>query len=137
DVVETLEASAFDIAVSFHVIEHVDSPRSFLRATAQRVRPGGLVVIETPDIGAFPFRLLQSRWREFIPEHYYFFDRMTVRRLMESEGLKVERILNVGKYVSVDLLLNRLTRYSRFVEPVGTLARWTGLSRVTFKVNPR
>ena len=73
-VIETLTADNFDVAASFHVIEHVDSPRRFLQAMVNRVKPRGLVVLETPNIRSIPFNLLKSRWRQFIPEHYFFFD---------------------------------------------------------------
>src|SRR5262249_3865034 len=73
-IIESCPNSGYDVAASFHVIEHTDSPRRFLEAIAARVRPGGLVVIETPNIHSLPFRLLGSRWRQFIPEHYFFFD---------------------------------------------------------------
>lgn len=137
DVVETLSVGQFDVAASFHVIEHVDSPNRFLRAIVERVRVGGLVVIETPNIQSAPFNLMRSRWRQFIPEHYFFFNPGTLRRLLESNGLRVEAILNVGKYASLELLLNRLSRYSGLFRPMGSVARSVGLSRLTFHVNPR
>src|SRR5262249_12496605 len=70
DVIERTPWTGFDVVASFHVIEHVDSPRSFIRAAADRLKPGGLLVIETPNIDSLPFKLLKSRWRQFIPEHY-------------------------------------------------------------------
>ncbi|HEX4998862.1 MAG TPA: class I SAM-dependent methyltransferase, partial [Terriglobia bacterium] len=76
-VVETAPQAApwtdFDVAVSFHVIEHVDSPSAFVAAIAARLKPGGLLVLETPDIDSSAFRVMKGRWRQFIPEHYYFF----------------------------------------------------------------
>ena len=136
NVVETFPARGFDVAVSFHVIEHVDSPRSFLRAIAERVKPGGFVVVETPDIDSWGFRLFRAKWREFIPEHYYFFDPETVGRLFQAEGLKVERLLKIGKYASVELILNRLGRYSGVVKPLSGVLRACRLDRFTFRVNP-
>jgi 2-polyprenyl-3-methyl-5-hydroxy-6-metoxy-1,4-benzoquinol methylase len=136
DVIETLAERDFDIAASFHVIEHVDSPRSFVASMAERVRHGGVVVLETPNIGGTPFKLLGSRWRQFIPEHYYFFDPGTITRLLESNGLRVEKILNVGKYASVELVLNRLSRYTALMSPLSSIARGLGLSRLTVRLNP-
>ena len=135
-VVETLPSTGFDVAASFHVIEHVDSPKAFLTAMAQRVRPGGIIAIETPNIGSLPFRVFGSRWREFIPEHYYFFDSQTIARLMQCAGLQVEKILSVGKYASVDLILNRLSRYNRLFDVGAALMRTIRLSRLTVRINP-
>ena len=47
---------------------------------------------------------------------------------METAGLKVERIQTVGKYASVELILNRLSRYAGLARPVDSVARSLGLA---------
>ncbi len=123
--------SDFDAAVSFHVIEHVDSPSAFVADIRGRLKPGGLLVLETPDIGGWPYRLMRSRWRQFIPEHYYFFDRRTLARLLGKQGFDVRRIIRVGKYASLGFVANRLSRY---LPSIGDWSR-PGASRV-FRLNP-
>jgi 2-polyprenyl-3-methyl-5-hydroxy-6-metoxy-1,4-benzoquinol methylase len=136
DVIEKTPWSGFDVIASFHVIEHVDSPNRFVAAIAERLKPGGLVALETPDIDSLPFRLLRHRWRQFIPEHYYFFDSQSIRRLLSQNGFTVEGIARVGKHASVDFLLNRLSRYFRPLRHIENAGRTLGLSRLTFRVNP-
>ena len=131
DIIERTPWSGFDVVASFHVIEHVDSPRSFVRAAAERLKPGGLLVIETPNINSLPFKLMRSRWRQFIPEHYFFFSPNTMSRLLSEHGLRIESIITIGKYASVDLIMNRLGRYMPWLPNVN------GFSRLTFRVNPR
>src|SRR5262249_10059589 len=92
NVIERTPWSGFDTIASFHVIEHVDSPRAFIRAAAERLKPGGLIVLETPNIDSLPYKLLKARWRQFIPEHYFFFDRKTISRLLADCGLRTEDI---------------------------------------------
>jgi 2-polyprenyl-3-methyl-5-hydroxy-6-metoxy-1,4-benzoquinol methylase len=130
DVIERTPWNSFDIVSSFHVIEHVDSPRSFIAAAAGKLKPGGLMVIETPNIDSLPFKILKSRWRQFIPEHYYFFTPKTISRLMSDCGLRVHSVTSIGKYASVELILNRLSRYMPW------LPNANGLSRRTFRINP-
>src|SRR5262245_52413270 len=130
DIIERTPWSGFDIIASFHVIEHVHSPRSFIQAAAERLTPGGLLVIETPNIDSVPFKLMKSRWRQFIPEHYFFFSPRTIARLLSEHGLRVESSMAVGKYASLDLIVNRLSRY------VPWLPNVHGVSGLTFRVNP-
>jgi 2-polyprenyl-3-methyl-5-hydroxy-6-metoxy-1,4-benzoquinol methylase len=130
DIIERTAWNDFDVVASFHVIEHVDSPRSFIAAAAERLKVGGLLAIETPNIDSFPFKVLKSRWRQFIPEHYFFFNPKTMSRLLNDHGLAVESIKTVGKYASMDLIVNRLARYMPW------LPNTNGLSRLTFPVNP-
>jgi len=136
DVIETLPWHDFDVVASFHVIEHVDSPKRFVAAMAERIKPGGLLVLETPDIDSLPFRMMKAKWRQFIPEHYYFFDQTTMTRLLTDNGFKVERIVRIGKHASAALVLNRLSRYLPFLRPLEDNAERLGISRLTFRVNP-
>jgi 2-polyprenyl-3-methyl-5-hydroxy-6-metoxy-1,4-benzoquinol methylase len=130
DVIERTPWSGFDIVASFHVIEHVDSPSSFIGAAVQRLNPGGLLVIETPNIDSLPFKLMKSRWRQFIPEHYFFFGPRTISRLLSDQGLRVQTTRTIGKYASLDLIVNRLSRYMSWLPNVD------GCSRLNFRVNP-
>ena len=130
DIIERTPWSDFDIVTSFHVIEHVDSPRSFICAAAQRLKPGGLLVIETPNIDSLPFKLFKSRWRQFIPEHYYFFSPNTISGLLSEQGLRIDSVTTIGKYASVELIVNRLSRYMPWLPNVN------GISQLTFRVNP-
>lgn len=126
----------YDIVVSFHVIEHVDSPKRFLTSISDQLSGGGLVVLETPDIDSFPFRLMKSRWRQFIPEHYFFFDETTMTKLLETSGFKVVKIGRIGKFASIGLILNRLSRYFPPLRLAESLSRSVRLSSFSFEVDP-
>jgi len=136
DVIETLPSSDFDVITSFHVIEHVDSPKRFVSAMAEHLKPGGLLVLETPDCNSPPYRIMKTKWRQFIPEHYFFFEQSTITRLLSESGFRVERIMRIGKHASVALVLNRLSRYFRFLRHGEDLAARLGISRLTFRVDP-
>src|SRR5215471_2517862 len=136
DVIETLPWRDFDVITSFHVIEHVDSPKRFVSAMADRIKHGGLLVLETPDIDSPPFRLMKAKWRQFIPEHYFFFDHSTMSRLLTDCGFRVEKIVRIGKHASAALILNRLSRYFPFMRPVEDYAGRKGISRITVRINP-
>jgi len=130
DIIERTPWNGFDVVASFHVIEHVDSPRSFIAAAVDRMKPGALLVLETPNIDSLPFKLMKSRWRQFIPEHYFFFEPASIRRLLEEQSLEIQSIRNIGKYASLDLILNRLSRYLPWTPQTN------GSSKVTFRINP-
>lgn len=122
----------FDLAAAFHVVEHVDSPSAFVRTLAARLRPGGTLVLETPDIGSWPYWFFGSSWRQLIPEHYYFFDRSTLARMLEDNGLRVRLLRHVGKHASAALVLNRLSRQAPFLRRVSALRL-----PLTVRINPR
>jgi 2-polyprenyl-3-methyl-5-hydroxy-6-metoxy-1,4-benzoquinol methylase len=134
--VEDEPGSGYDVAASFHVIEHTDSPRRFFAAMASRLAAGGIAVIETPDIGSLPFRVFRGRWRQFIPEHYYFFDRTTLVKLFEEHDLTLEHVGRVGKYASLTLVANRLARYFGPFRLVERLSRSWPLANLAVELNP-
>jgi SAM-dependent methyltransferase len=78
----------FDCVFSGHVIEHIYEPATFMRELCARLRPGGTLVLGTPDASSAWRRLLGSRWPSYkIPEHVVFYDRATLGRLLRQAGL--------------------------------------------------
>ena len=56
--------------------------------------------------------------------------------LLAESGFKVEKIVRVGKYASAAFIFNRLSRYFRFLRPAEDFAARTGISSLTFRVDP-
>src|SRR5262245_57649540 len=93
----------FDVVALYHVIEHFHSPRAELREMHRILKPGGLLVMETPNISTIWFRLLGPRWRQFIPDHIFFFTPETITRLCRENDFEITALRSVGKAMSVRL----------------------------------
>jgi 2-polyprenyl-3-methyl-5-hydroxy-6-metoxy-1,4-benzoquinol methylase len=114
------EPASFDAVTLWHVIEHMGSPRQCLTAVRRLLRPGGVVAIETPAVDTVWFSLLRSRWRQLIPDHYYFFSRATIAELLRAAGFEPVEVHKVGKPVSLRFAADRVRR----VNPAaGSVAR--------------
>ena len=86
--------SRFDCVVAIQVIEHVYDPRCFLEQLATHAKPGGHIVLATPDIGGVLRKTMGRRWPSFkVPEHVLYFDFRTLRMLMSRAGLRDVRRL--------------------------------------------
>jgi SAM-dependent methyltransferase len=85
---------AYDLALMHQLIEHLRSPRSALQAVRSRLRPGGVLSIETPDIDAWDADLFQHRhWGGYhLPRHFHIFNRAALRALLEQEGFEILRV---------------------------------------------
>ena len=68
----------FDVVALYHVIEHFRSPRAEVREMHRILKPGGLLVIETPNIATVWFHLLGAR-------QYHRFER--IRQFIDVENL--------------------------------------------------
>jgi 2-polyprenyl-3-methyl-5-hydroxy-6-metoxy-1,4-benzoquinol methylase len=105
-----IDEAGFDAITMLHVIEHLDSPHAALRQTAELLTPQGAVLIETPTIDNLWFRLAPRRWRQLIPDHYYFFSRATLEQLLRTCGLEPIEHQTVGRLVSARFAADRMRR---------------------------
>ena len=78
----------FDCVVGTQLIEHVYEPLSFVKRLAGYTKPGGHIILATPDIGGVLRKLMGRRWPSFkVPEHVLYFDYHTLSSLMLRAGL--------------------------------------------------
>jgi 2-polyprenyl-3-methyl-5-hydroxy-6-metoxy-1,4-benzoquinol methylase len=84
----------FDLITMFHVIEHVDSPRTVVERLAEWLAPGGVLAVETPNLDSLDAHLFRTgKWGGYhIPRHWHLFRPATLSRLLESVGLEVEAV---------------------------------------------
>ncbi|HJS17551.1 MAG TPA: class I SAM-dependent methyltransferase [Anaerolineales bacterium] len=97
-------AAHFDAVTLWDVIEHVNYPRQTLQCAANVLKPGGLLLIDTPcrdsfyhQFGAFTYRLTGGRAPTFLNAmysshlfgHKQIFSTAEMKRLFESVGLQV------------------------------------------------
>lgn len=107
------DGGSFDVAVLYHTIEHLVSPRATMSELHRVVRKGGWLVIETPNIATIWFQVLGARWRQLIPDHRYFFTPQTLQRLCSESHFEQRELRSVGKAMSFRLFSSRVSRYHR------------------------
>jgi SAM-dependent methyltransferase len=120
------------------MLEHTASPRAYVRRARAALRPGGVVAIETGDLGSAFARLSGRRYHFFTPpNHLTYFTRATLGRLLREEGFGEVQFVSVGKWVTVARILYHL--YVRSPRPalrrVVDLAERTGAARLPLPVN--
>jgi SAM-dependent methyltransferase len=82
----------FDLVVSLEVVEHLPSPMQHLREFYRITRPGGLLLLTTPNLQGLSGRSLGMRWRVVTPEHLGYFCPRTLRRALEHVGYRHVRV---------------------------------------------
>lgn len=89
--IEALEAPARELGlVTFwHVLEHLPRPGEALARARERLRGGGLVVVEVPNLASWQARLGGQAWLHLdVPRHRYHFDPATLRQVALAAGLE-------------------------------------------------
>jgi SAM-dependent methyltransferase len=107
------EAGSFDVITLWDVIEHTLDPREILEHCRTLLKPGGLLVVNYPDIGSWIARAMGRRWLFLTSVHLYYFDRRTIRRLLESTGFAVTTIRPHMQRLELDYILFRGSVLSR------------------------
>jgi len=94
-----LEPGSFDVVLLGDVIEHLRDPVAALARLRPLLRPGGRLVLSTPNVANWAIRLslLGGRWRYtdrgiLDRTHTHLFTRSTLRETIEAAGYAVERI---------------------------------------------
>jgi len=84
------ESGMFDYVTLDQVAEHVMDPHALMRGIARVLKPGGKVVITTPNPGSFGACLYRRRWLNWhTPYHLQFYTRRSLRIVAEAAGLKL------------------------------------------------
>jgi len=131
---ETLEDETFDAILMFHVLEHVTAPFRTLAALADRLRPGGVLLIEVPDQESLPSlikrmaRLVGMKKREWgyvqPPIHLHGLSRRSFEVVARELGLTLHEMSRVSPLDPRKFPSNReYWRYLRIQQAVYRLAR--------------
>ncbi|HMF27820.1 MAG TPA: class I SAM-dependent methyltransferase, partial [Candidatus Cybelea sp.] len=83
----TFPDECFDVIHSCHTIEHLKSPRAVLADHWRTLKPGGLLVIDAPNVGLISSPDIIEEW--FIDKHLYHFSGATLSRLLDAAGFEV------------------------------------------------
>lgn len=104
----------FDVISLFDVIEHVPNPSHEITHAHALLRPGGVIAITTPDIGSWYATLLGKRWHLIVPpEHLYFFNRASLRKLLTDKGFEVLFVGSIGKQFTLSYLFKTLYQWQK------------------------
>lgn len=135
----------FDAVVMVHVVEHVPDPSRLLSECLRVLKPGGAMVVVTPNAGGLGHRWFGADWRGLEPpRHLHLF---TLRALMRAAGVAgfedsacrasvrdVHNLLHAsmrlrkeGRFVSGTPMTSAMAAAARLLQTVQWAAMATGI----------
>ena len=83
----------FDAITMNHVIEHVPNPIELLKECLRVLKPGGKMMVATPNIKSLGHHIFGQDWRGLeVPRHITLFSPQALRSCSERVGLNVEDV---------------------------------------------
>jgi len=123
---------SFDVILMQDVIEHVPDPVAHLKEAYALLKPGGMIMLTTPDVGGLWSQILGGRWYHYKPgEHLVYFSRSTMSLALANAGFGQIETESTSNYLSVGYVLNRLQYYHpKLFSWVATAAKHTSVDRL-------
>lgn len=110
---------SFDLVTNWHVIEHCENVTDTLAEWYRVLKPGGVMILETPDSTCMKARLLGPKYEKFWPaEHLYTFDPINLSSLLKKSSFEILPMRLIGKplalpaYLTLYALAYRSLRYA-------------------------
>lgn len=108
--ISELAEGEFDAIVLNHVIEHIPEPRSCAQEILARLKPGGRLVIVTPNRSSLLLKLFAGAWRGLeAPRHLFIYSRSALINLLSDEGFETEAAFFPRTSAAHNLLASQLT----------------------------
>ena len=91
-----LGEASFDVACGFHVLEHMSAPRPALEGLRARLRTGGTLFVEVPNIDSYAARTRRGEWGALEPLHHVgHYGPGSLSRMLGAAGFTVSAVETV------------------------------------------
>ena len=111
----------FDVVTLWDVLEHVPDADKTLKEINRILKPGGLLVVNYPDIGSWIARVLKRKWMFLLSVHLYYFTRRTIKLMLKKNGYEILKIKPHFQSLSFGYLIFRTGAYSKLLQKIGKI----------------
>ncbi|MBF0415499.1 MAG: class I SAM-dependent methyltransferase [Magnetococcales bacterium] len=122
-------AGQFDMVSLWDVIEHLADPAAALRRIHVLLKENGLLIVNYPDHASFIRRLLGFRWPFYLSVHLYYFDPVTITRLLAAHGFAVREVRTHWQKLPLGYVLKRAAAYLPFLDSFARVMEHNPLGR--------
>lgn len=109
-----LPANHFDVVTMSQTIEHLYDPNATLNECLRILKPGGLLVITTPNVNSVGAREFGAFWRGWeAPRHLHLFSVESLQGLIQHAGF---RVTEARTYTAGSAVVYRVSRTNQHLE---------------------
>jgi SAM-dependent methyltransferase len=108
---EGIDHEFFDVITMIDFIEHVRDPMGTLKTALNLLKPGGQLVILTPNAGSLSRRVMGPKWLHYKVEHLFYFSPRSLTRALHRAGFTDVRVGRAWKVMNLHYLAHQLGTY--------------------------
>jgi SAM-dependent methyltransferase len=102
----------FDVITLLGLIEHVTTPDLMIERVTKLLRPGGIIMLQTPNSDSWLAHLMGKLWFPYAPvEHINLFSRQSLERLLIRNGYTHISYQRHVKQLPVDYVYENLRNF--------------------------
>jgi len=91
------KGAGYDAVIALDVLEHVVSPSKMMQICREALRPGGLLLLQTPNTHSLRFRAQGATWDMLMPDqHLTLFSPHSLQGLLASHGFGILEMRTVS-----------------------------------------
>jgi SAM-dependent methyltransferase len=103
--------ASFDAIYASHVLEHVHDPLGLLEECRRILKPGGVVVMLTPNLAGWGHRRFRGDWALLdSPRHIMLFSPKNARTILQKAGFRTRRVRTSARAAFVYFAMTELNR---------------------------
>jgi SAM-dependent methyltransferase len=106
-----LNEGSFDVVTLWDVLEHTPDPKAVLQECRRILKPGGILVVNYPDIGSSIARLMRRKWVFLLSVHLYYFTLQSIREMLKITGFDIVRQKKHWQILELGYIFFRMQAY--------------------------
>lgn len=95
----------YEIVSALDVLEHISQPVQFIQTVRGLLTERGIFLINVPNEGSISAKLSRKKWHALLPpEHWFYFNKKSLRQILESNGFEVINMKSISKSFSLSYI---------------------------------
>ena len=109
---------------SFHVIEHVADVNLFVKKIANLLCDKGIVLLSTPNAGAYQHKFLHSFSPNFDCAHLHLFTKKTLEKILKDQGFAILETVTPQQTVFWLRIFSKIIRRIKKISEIETASQY-------------
>ncbi len=106
------EPDKYDVITMWDVLEHFSGPAKEIVAARRLLKPGGILIANTPDSASLYARIMGTKWYSLLPpEHIVLFNKKSLEIFLAEHGFTVLEFAKIGKIFSLQYILQIISNW--------------------------